>query len=196
MSQSVCALIQLAITQLRIVQCDGNRIGCGLNLLFDEQSILWFRGYVSEDSFATALDQTLEGYGARLHVVGHTPVPSLESRYDGKLLAVDLADPATEMLLLGDKVDAGTAERFGLANKVVPDGEVKDQAMDWARRLADGPTLAISMTKRMIQNELHMDIVSAVEAEAQAQALLLQGKDHRAFYEAFKEKRAPRFTGE
>jgi len=102
---------------------------------------------------------------------------------------------ASEMLLLGDKVDAETAARFGLANRVVPDAEVVDAAMEWARRLADGPTLAISMTKRMLQNELTMDIVSAVEAEAQAQALLLQGQDHRAFYEAFKEKRAPRFTG-
>jgi len=48
----------------------------------------------------------------------------------------------------------------------------------------------------MLQNELNMDIVTAVEAEAQAQALLLQGKDHRAFYDAFKEKRKPRFRGE
>ena len=103
---------------------------------------------------------------------------------------------ATEMLLLGDAVDAETAERFGLANRVVPDGEVVDAAMEWARRLADGPTLAISMTKRMIQNELNMEFTSAIEAEAQAQALLLQGKDHRAFYEAFKEKRPPRFSGE
>ncbi len=103
---------------------------------------------------------------------------------------------ATEMLMLGDKVDAATAERFGLANKVVPDGDVVSATMEWARRLAGGPTLALSMTKRMIQNELNMDIVTAVEAEAQAQALMLQGRDHRAFYEAFKEKRAPRFTGE
>jgi hypothetical protein len=51
------------------------------------------------------------------------------------------------------------------------------------------------MTKRMLQNELNMDIVSAVEAEAQAQALLLQGHDHKAFYEAFREKRKPRFLG-
>jgi hypothetical protein len=47
----------------------------------------------------------------------------------------------------------------------------------------------------MVQNELTMDVVSAVEAEAQAQALLLQGRDHKAFYEAFKEKRKPRFEG-
>ncbi|MHC4222518.1 MAG: enoyl-CoA hydratase family protein [Planctomycetota bacterium] len=103
---------------------------------------------------------------------------------------------ATEMLMLGDKVDAQTAERFGLANKVVPDGEVVEAAMEWAKRLADGPALALSMTKRMLQNELHMDIVTAVEQEAQAQALLMLGKDHKAFYEAFKEKRPPRFTGE
>ena len=103
---------------------------------------------------------------------------------------------ATEWLMLGDKVDAETAERFGLANRVVDDGAVVEATMEWAHRLADGPTLALSMTKRMIQNEINMDIVSAVEAEAQAQALLLQGKDHRAFYEAFRNKEKPRFTGE
>ncbi len=102
---------------------------------------------------------------------------------------------ATEMLMLGDKVDATTAERFGLANKVVKDGDVLDAAMEWAHRLAHGPTLAISMTKRMLQNELNMDIVSAVEAEAQAQALMLQSRDHRAFFEAFKEKRDAEFEG-
>jgi enoyl-CoA hydratase/carnithine racemase len=102
---------------------------------------------------------------------------------------------ATELLLLGDAVDAETAARLGLANRVVPDAELMPAAMEWARRLAEGPTLAISMTKRMLQNELNMDVVTAVEAEAQAQALLLQGRDHKAFYEAFKEKRKPRFEG-
>jgi enoyl-CoA hydratase/carnithine racemase len=102
---------------------------------------------------------------------------------------------ATELLLLGDPVDADTAARLGLANRVVPDAQLMEATMEWARRLAEGPTLAISMTKRMLQNELTMDVVSAVEAEAQAQALLLQGRDHRAFYEAFKEKRKPRFEG-
>ena len=84
----------------------------------------------------------------------------------------------------------------GFANRVVPDNETVDAAMEWAKRLAEGPRLAIAMTKRMIQNELTMDVVTAIEAEAQAQALMLQGRDHRAFYDAFKEKRKPRFTGE
>ena len=89
------------------------------------------------------------------------------------------------MLLLGDTIDAATAERFGLVNRVVPHDELLPAARQWAKRLADGPTLAISMTKRMLNHELNMDLASAIEAEAQAQALMLMGEDHRKFYEAF-----------
>lgn len=103
---------------------------------------------------------------------------------------------ASEMLLLGEKVTAVDAERFGLANKIVPDADILTATMEWATKLANGPRLAISMTKRMIQNELNMDLTTAIESEAQAQALLLQGKDHREFYDSFLEKRKPRFTGE
>jgi len=102
---------------------------------------------------------------------------------------------ASELLLLGDTIDAATAERYGLANRVVPDAQLMDATMEWARRLASGPRLALSMTKRMIQNELQMDFAAGIEAEAQAQALLLEGEDHRAFYDAFREKREPRFGG-
>ncbi len=102
---------------------------------------------------------------------------------------------ATELLLLGDTIDAATAERYGLVNRVVSHDELLPNTYDWARRLANGPTLALAMTKRMIQNELSMDLVSAIEAEAQAQALLLMGEDHRRFYEAFTAKQKPTFTG-
>jgi enoyl-CoA hydratase/carnithine racemase len=102
---------------------------------------------------------------------------------------------ASELLLLGDRIDATTAERYGLVNRVVPHEQLLPAAQEWARRLAQGPTLAISMTKRMLNNELSMDLASAIEAEAQAQALLLMGDDHRRFYEAFKNKEKPTFTG-
>jgi enoyl-CoA hydratase/carnithine racemase len=102
---------------------------------------------------------------------------------------------AFELLLLGDSLDASTAERYGLVNRVVPPEEVLPQAMDWAKRLAAGPTTAISMTKRLINNEWTMDLTAALESEAQAQALMLMGQDHRIFYEAFKEKVEPKFTG-
>ncbi|HLG65611.1 MAG TPA: enoyl-CoA hydratase family protein [Ktedonosporobacter sp.] len=102
---------------------------------------------------------------------------------------------AFELLLLGDTIDAATAERYGLANRVVPHDELLPTAYQWAKRLVQGPTLAISMTKHMINNELHMDLTAAIEAEAQAQALMLMGEDHRLFYEAFTQKEKPRFTG-
>jgi len=102
---------------------------------------------------------------------------------------------AFELLLLGDTIDAVTAERYGLVNRVVAHDDLLDKAQEWARRLAEGPTLAISMTKHMLNRELNMDLVAAIEAEAQAQALLLMGEDHRSFYEAFKAKEKPKFTG-
>lgn len=102
---------------------------------------------------------------------------------------------ALELLLLGDAIDAATAERYGLVNRVVGPEALLPTAQELARRLAAGPTMAISMTKRLVNNEWHMDLVAALESEAQAQALMLMGEDHRLFYEAFKEKAQPKFTG-
>jgi enoyl-CoA hydratase/carnithine racemase len=102
---------------------------------------------------------------------------------------------ALELLLLGDAIDAATAERYGLVNRVTPADQLLSTAQEWASRLAHGPTMAISMTKRLVNNEWQMDLISALESEAQAQALMLMGEDHRLFYEAFKEKVEPKFTG-
>lgn len=102
---------------------------------------------------------------------------------------------AAELLMLGDTIDAMTAERYGLVNRVVPHDELLASATTWAKRLAQGPTFAISMTKHLINRELNMDLVSAIEAEAQAQALLLMGDDHQRFFEAFKAKEKPKFIG-
>lgn len=102
---------------------------------------------------------------------------------------------AMELLLLGDDVDAATAERIGLTNRVVPLDELMTVTQELAMRLATGPTYAHGVTKLMVNNEWTMDINAALEAEAQAQALMMMGQDHRAFYEAFVEKRKPEFRG-
>lgn len=102
---------------------------------------------------------------------------------------------ALELLMFGDSIDAQTAERYGLVNRVVPPDQLMPVAQEWAARLAKGPALALSMTKKMVNNEWHMDLISALEAEAQAQALMLMGEDHRRFFEAYKEKRKPEFVG-
>jgi enoyl-CoA hydratase/carnithine racemase len=102
---------------------------------------------------------------------------------------------ATELLMFGDAVDAATAERYGLVNRVVPREQLMSEAREWAERLKQGPSFALAMTKTMLNNEWNMDLASAIEAEAQAQALLLLGEDHRRFFEAYKNKQQPEFTG-
>jgi enoyl-CoA hydratase/carnithine racemase len=102
---------------------------------------------------------------------------------------------ALELLLLGDDVDAAAAERCGLANRVAPREQVLPLAREWAARLAAGPTFSLGLTKLMVNNEWTMDLNAALESEAQAQALMMMGEDHRAFYEAFTGKRKPEFRG-
>jgi enoyl-CoA hydratase/carnithine racemase len=102
---------------------------------------------------------------------------------------------ALELLMLGDTIDAATAERYGLVNRVVPQAELLPLAYEWAGRLARGPSLALAMTKRMVTNEWNMDLLAALEAEAQAQALMMMGHDHRLFYEAFLAQAKPAFVG-
>src|SRR5277367_938353 len=86
---------------------------------------------------------------------------------------------ALELLYFGDTIDAATAERYGIANRVVPHDDLMNQARTWARRLADGPGMALSVTKQLVNNELTMDLASAIDNEANAQALLMRGDDFR-----------------
>jgi enoyl-CoA hydratase/carnithine racemase len=102
---------------------------------------------------------------------------------------------ATEMLLLGEKVEAEAAIGLGLATKLVDDDELAGEVSALARRLAEGPILALAATKVLIGRELDMDLASAIELEAFTQALLMTSKDHAEFYEAFTGKRPPVWEG-
>jgi enoyl-CoA hydratase/carnithine racemase len=102
---------------------------------------------------------------------------------------------ATELLLLGDKVDAARAFEIGLATSVVPDAELMTTADDLATRLATGPTFAYGTTKMLLSRELDADLAGALELEAMTQALLMTTEDHKEFYRAFTEGRAPQWKG-
>lgn len=102
---------------------------------------------------------------------------------------------ATELLILGDKIDAARADHIGLATKVVPDSALAEESGALARRLADGPALAYSTTKVLLTRELDMDLGSSIELEAMTQALLMKSADHAEFYAAWSAGRRPQWTG-
>jgi enoyl-CoA hydratase/carnithine racemase len=106
--------------------------------------------------------------------------------------AIGLAK-ATELLFTGDFISAREAERIGLYNRVVPANELESVTSEVAQRLANGPAFALAKTKEMLNRELAMTLEAALESEAQAQAICMQHPDFREAYEAFLEKRAPRF---
>lgn len=102
---------------------------------------------------------------------------------------------ATQLLLLGEDVDARTAGEWGLAYKVVPDDQLMEATSRLAGGLAQGPTFAYESTKLLLGRELDMDLGGAIELEAFTQALLMGTRDHEEFYRAYRDKRAPNFEG-
>jgi enoyl-CoA hydratase/carnithine racemase len=102
---------------------------------------------------------------------------------------------ATELLMLGDKVDADAAARLGIANEVVDDDELDAATQRLALRLARGPTLAYAATKSLLAREAETSLSAAVEMEALVQALLMTTRDHAEFHKAFTERREPKWEG-
>jgi enoyl-CoA hydratase/carnithine racemase len=102
---------------------------------------------------------------------------------------------ASELLLLGDQVSAEDAVAMGLATRVVPDAQLRDETSELADRLASGPTMAYGATKILLSRELDMDLGSSIELEAFTQALLMTTEDHAEFYRAFTSKRPPEWRG-
>jgi enoyl-CoA hydratase/carnithine racemase len=102
---------------------------------------------------------------------------------------------ATEILFLGDPIDAVQAHALGLFNRVVPPDQLMTDARALAERLAAGPSFALGMTKELLNRELDLDFASALEAEAQGQAICMGTHDFKEAYAAIVGKRPPRFEG-
>ncbi|WP_421979521.1 enoyl-CoA hydratase family protein [Roseibium sp.] len=103
---------------------------------------------------------------------------------------------AAELLYLGRSMKADEGHAWGFFNSVVEAAELEGAAVDLAARIAAGPTFANSMTKTMLAQEWSMSLEQAIEAEAQAQAICMQGNDFRRAYEAFAAREKPVFEGD
>ena len=105
------------------------------------------------------------------------------------------AGRATQLLMLGDTIDAATADRYGLVSELVADDELDAAVARLANQLASGPALAYAQTKALITRELDMSLAGAMELDAMTQALLMTSDDHAEFHAAFNARRPPNWTG-
>jgi enoyl-CoA hydratase/carnithine racemase len=103
---------------------------------------------------------------------------------------------AAELLYTGRSMSGEEGERWGFFNRLCEPDAVLAEAQLLARSLAEGPTFAHGMTKKMLQQEWNMGIDEAIEAEAQAQAICMATNDFHRAYHAFVAKQKPLFEGD
>ncbi|MEI9994223.1 MAG: enoyl-CoA hydratase family protein [Rhizomicrobium sp.] len=103
---------------------------------------------------------------------------------------------ASELLFFGRAMSAAEGKMWGFFNDVVSAAELDAHAMNAARKLAAGPTFANGITKNQLNMEWDMSLDTAIEAEAQAQALCMQTRDFERAYRAFVAKQRPVFEGD
>ena len=102
---------------------------------------------------------------------------------------------ASELLYTGRFMTAEEGEKWGFFSRIVAPAEILVQAEGLAREIAEGPTFANTMTKRMLAMEWAMSVEEAIESEAIAQALCMTTADFTRAFEAFSRKEKPVFQG-
>ncbi|GAA2061363.1 2-(1,2-epoxy-1,2-dihydrophenyl)acetyl-CoA isomerase PaaG [Streptomyces albiaxialis] len=163
-----------------------------------------------EKPVLAAVNGTAAGIGAHLALACDLVLASEEAKFvevfvrrglvpdgGGAYLLPRLVGPqrAKELMFFGDSLSAAEAERMGLVNRVVPADELEKTARDWAERLARGPTRALALTKRLVNDALDGGRSAAFAAEAQAQEVNMTTRDAQEGVAAFTERRTPRFEG-
>jgi enoyl-CoA hydratase/carnithine racemase len=103
---------------------------------------------------------------------------------------------AAELLYTGRVMTGEEAERFGFFNRLCTPESLVPEARSLAQQLAEGPTFAHGVTKKMLQQEWNMGVDEAIEAEAQAQAICMMTNDFHRAYHAFVSEQKPAFEGD
>lgn len=103
---------------------------------------------------------------------------------------------AAELLYTGRSMTAEEGERWGFFNAIFEAETLLEECIGIGTRLADGPNFAHGMTKNQLNIEWDMSLDTAIEAEAQAQAICMQTADFERAYRAFADKRRPEFEGD
>ncbi|QOV37660.1 enoyl-CoA hydratase/isomerase family protein [Streptomyces ferrugineus] len=163
-----------------------------------------------EKPVIAAVNGTAAGLGAHLALACDLVLAAESARFievfvrrglvpdgGGAYLLPRLVGPhrAKELMFFGDALTATDAERLGLVNRVVPDGELDKTAREWAERLANGPTRALALTKQLVNASLDSDRATAFAAEAAAQEINMTTRDAREGVRGFVERRSPEYRG-
>lgn len=103
---------------------------------------------------------------------------------------------ASDLLYTGRMMSAEEGERWGFHNRLVAAEDLISEATKLARSIAAGPTFAHGITKTQLGIEWAVSVETAIEMEAQAQAICMATNDFRRAFEAFADKRTPEFKGD
>ena len=103
---------------------------------------------------------------------------------------------AKELIMLGERISADDAERWGLVNHVYPDESFNDAVASFAQKLADGPPIALKFAKRVVDEGLNAPMETALAMEHQAFGLLFSTEDMVEGTTAFLSKKDPEFKGQ
>jgi 2-(1,2-epoxy-1,2-dihydrophenyl)acetyl-CoA isomerase len=173
---------------------------------YDMNRALW----EIEKPVVSAVNGTVAGAGWTLALLADLVVANREARWTHVFLRRAMVPHAgdtfflprlipfhqlMELAMLSDTITSERLAGLGVINRLVEAEEVLPTARELARRLAEGPTRSLGLTKRMYRNSLHRDMESAFEDERAATALISTTSDRVEGVRAFVEQRAPLFTG-
>lgn len=102
---------------------------------------------------------------------------------------------AKELVFTGRNVGAEEAKEMGIVNQVVPHDELMAEAKKLAKRLADGPRVALRMAKNVMNDSINMTLEQLLDLEPHAQAICFQSEDHKIGVQSFFDKKKPAFVG-